>query len=166
MQNNLTKAGPKLTDPKIRFWRFVRKTPTCWEWTAYIHPTGYGVLSNRRRHFIKAHRLSYEIHKGKIPTDLCVCHSCDNRWCVNPEHLWLGTRQQNTADMMMKERDWHPHGESISWAKLTDKNVKRIRKIYTKRGFYTLQKLADTFHVRPSTIYRIIKRSSWKHVIE
>lgn len=100
----------KIVDIRERFHtKYVANLVTkCWLWTGARKAHGPGayygkicVLRNRRA---SAHRVSYEIHKGPIPTGMLVCHSCDTPLCVNPEHLWLGTAQDNTTDMMRKGR--------------------------------------------------------------
>lgn len=75
----------------------------CWEWQLSKTPQGYGQAMYRRKRW-RAHRLSYTAFKGEIPEGLCVCHTCDNRKCVNPEHLWLGTRGDNNKDCSGKGR--------------------------------------------------------------
>lgn len=75
----------------------------CWEWNRNLSQSGYGCMKAMGFN-IKAHRLSYEIHKGSIPEGMFVCHSCDNRKCVNPNHLWIGTNKDNMLDMSIKGR--------------------------------------------------------------
>lgn len=103
-----------------RFMEQVSPEPNtgCWLWmgslTGYVHPI-YGALCVDGTTFA-AHRLSHRIFKGH-PGVLDVCHECDNPWCVNPQHLWLGTRQQNMADRQRKGRHWRaraPH-KSNPW---------------------------------------------------
>lgn len=94
-----------------RFWDKVNKTDTCWEWTGKISRTGYGEITKSVSHFktyFRTHRFSYELHFGKIKDGLFVCHSCDNRKCVNPVHLFLGTIEENHKDMVAKNRHYTP----------------------------------------------------------
>lgn len=87
-----------------RFWSHVDKSGTCWPWTAYCHPTGYGIFNLRKGRWMYAHRMAYELAKGPIPYDKFVCHTCDTPPCCNPAHLWPGTHQENMADMRKKGR--------------------------------------------------------------
>lgn len=87
-----------------RFFSKVEKTETCWNWTACKRgKAGYGAI-NVNGKVKDAHRLSYELHKGEIPEGLMVLHTCDNRLCVNPEHLFLGTAKDNWHDGFNKGR--------------------------------------------------------------
>lgn len=76
----------------------------CWEWTGGKNNVGYGMFRDGAG-MRTAHRVSYELHKGKIPKGKHVCHSCDNPKCVNPDHLWVGTHQDNMQDRSRKNRN-------------------------------------------------------------
>ena len=97
-----------------RFFQKVQKTPNCWFWTASKRNKGYGafVYPSINGDIVqgRAHRFSWEVHHGKIPENLCVLHKCDVPACVNPSHLFLGTKRQNNLDMVKKGR--HRHGTS------------------------------------------------------
>lgn len=118
---------PGRRDPRVRFWSKVEPRPSgCWEWTGATRRGGYGVfvyrLASYRVRQDTAHRLSWEMLYGPVPDGLLVCHSCDNRRCVRPSHLWLGTDQDNSDDKMRKgrsnlaSRSWRPrsHGTKLS----------------------------------------------------
>src|SRR5438034_5336909 len=100
-------AMPKITleHKRIRFWKTVLMTPTCWLWTGSIRPDGRGWTTfGRERGIILAHRLAWELTNGPIPDGIAVCHHCDNPRCVRPDHLFLGTQRDNLRDMRKKGR--------------------------------------------------------------
>lgn len=99
-----------------RFWKKVNKTDSCWVWTACTCGDGYGFFSNTGGEE-RAHRFSYELHYGKIPIGMYVCHKCDNPLCVNPEHLFLGTHADNMQDKKNKDRTYKPYGNKYSLGK-------------------------------------------------
>jgi len=134
-----------------RFFHHVEKTPACWLWTAAKTPR-YGSFYVDGRNKL-AHRYSYEIHKGRIPKGLYVCHTCDNPSCVNPDHLFLGSAKDNTDDMMTKGRGMWPSGTRHHLSRLSDDDVTCIR---SQKGLQTQSRLAAKFGVDQSHISRIM----------
>lgn len=88
-----------------RFFSKINKTDSCWIWISATSHNGYGVFWLNGGN-IRAHRLSYKIHNGDIPEYIHVLHRCDNRICVNPDHLFLGTHSDNMKDMVIKKRHY------------------------------------------------------------
>ena len=101
----------------------------CWVWTGGRNRQGYGRVMIDGRSWL-AHRLAWIVYRGPIPDGLCVCHSCDNPPCVNPDHLWLGTRADNNRDAIAKGRLKLKMG---SERKLTADQVRAARAIYPRR---------------------------------
>lgn len=128
----------------------------CWNWQGNLSSHGYGRVSYDGK-YIGAHRGSYIVHVGEIPNGLVICHKCDNRACVNPDHLFLGTYSDNMQDASNKKR--LPLGEDKVSSKLTNDNVINIRK--DKRSN---SEIADEYGVFRTTIARIKKRITWCHI--
>ena len=132
----------------------------CWLWLGKLNDYGYGSVQYPDGACRVTHRISYEDAHGPIPVGLCVLHRCDTRCCVNPSHLFLGTRAENSADMVAKGRS--PRGAANHFAKLTDKLVADI---ISAAGGASLRELGRRFGVHQSTVGRILSRQTWKHVI-
>lgn len=145
---------------EYKFWNKVKKTRACWFWIGFRSPKGYGILSNEGK-LQRAHRVSWVIHNGTIPKNILVCHSCDNPSCVNPNHLWLGTTQENTADRNAKGRQDHPTGIKHPMSKLTEENVREIRNL---KGKIVQKEIARKFNVSEATISQIYHRLIWSHL--
>jgi hypothetical protein len=125
----------------------------------YKSKKGYGVMHIGRK-LLSTHRISYEIHIGKIPAGMCVCHKCDNPQCVNPSHLFLGTNLDNTKDKMNKGRHVASPGEKNGAAKLTEKQALEIYKLYSLG--HSSCKLAIIYGVSPPMIRNIVKHKNWR----
>lgn len=136
------------------------KPDECWEWQGTIETGGYGVFSWESKS-VKAHRFVWETTNGDIPAGMFICHKCDNRPCCNPDHLFLGTHEDNMADMTRKGRE--AKGEMNGSAILTEKEVMAIRKEYA-HGNVSCQELGDKYGVAGATISHIIRRVIWKHI--
>ncbi len=140
-----------------RFWSRVRKTENCWIWDGSRKSDGYGLffLSNKGKRFLYAHRVSLIVHGVHVPEHLCVIHTCDNPICVRPDHLRIGTKQQNSTDMVDKGRSGHPR------KKLTANDALAIRAAHAS-GQFTWNDIANQFNITPFHVWRIITRRCWK----
>lgn len=141
---------------KERFFKKVSKEKECWIFHGAKDGSGYGMFWDQKS-YIKAHRFSYIIHVGEIPNGMCVCHKCDIRSCVNPDHLFLGTIADNNKDKARKNRAARQPGELHGMCKLTQASVDEIRSVKNPH----LPTLAKRFGVSKSQISRIIRNERW-----
>ena len=144
-----------------RFWEKVNKTDDCWEWTAYKNVGGYGVIKIDKK-LVLAHRAALILEGVDIPSGMCVCHTCDNRACVNPDHLWIGTQKDNMRDAASKGRLSSPPfvGSDHPNAKLSEDDIISIRSDERPYG-----EIIKDYPVSKQTIGKIKNNLKWKHVV-
>lgn len=138
----------------------------CWGWNRYIHPDGYGLLCcymRKSSYTLRAHRVSYELFKGAVPKDKHVLHQCDNRYCCNPNHLYLGTDKDNALDIIQRGHNpgWIQKGDRV-WAKLVSENKRKFSdediikmKKLIKKG-WSQKQIANKYGVNPSNVSRAL----------
>jgi hypothetical protein len=139
-----------------RFWRFVEPDPNsgCWLWSGAHDKDGYGLIRENYKN-VRAHRLSYEMHKGAVGADLMVCHRCDVPSCVNPDHLFLGDNSDNQIDCARKGRN--------ASQKLTVDAVREMRRIWAAdNGSH--KRLVEQFGVSSGIVSQIVNGRKWRHV--
>jgi len=174
-----------------RFWAKVEKTDACWLWAGTVYGSNsYGRMWDGKK-TLGAHRFSFELHGGEIPAGMLVCHHCDTPTCVRPDHLFLGTSQDNSDDAVQKRRmcrgddHWQrkyperrltgdrngsrthrhllPRGEKNKNSRATEEAVRQIRALYAD-GF-SQDRIAERFGLAQNTVSAIVRRVTWAHVI-
>lgn len=149
-----------------RFWSRVNRgqPDACWPWGRLRNPQTYGRATMQfdngtppRRLF--AHRTAYELAVGPIPEGLCVCHHCDQPYCCNPAHLFLGTHQDNVDDMRAKGGVSKSFGTDNPASKLSETQAQVIRR-HHERGV-SVADLSALFEVKPATVRKIIRGETW-----
>ena len=162
-----TKRDGKTPGKKPReFWSLVEKTDDCWLWRGSVnHVHGYGYYYHRGSH--RAHRYAYIECVGPVPAGLVVCHKCDNKLCVRPDHLFAGSQADNIADKVAKGRQ--ARGAAIGNAKLTSEDVAAIRSNHRKgkhKGEWTTAWIAAKYQIDKSNVRIIANRlRNWQHVL-
>lgn len=143
------------------FWNKVnqKSSEECWEWQGNIHQYGYGRIMVDDQLKL-AHRVSYRINKSE-PGDMCVLHKCDNPPCVNPYHLFLGTREDNNKDAARKGRTVGHAGSDNPNGELTEEDIKEIRQFPKS---VSNREIAEAYGVSTSTIGCILRKETWNHV--
>ena len=123
----------------------------CLEYSGTLDDKGYGARLTRDGRYLRPHQHAWETINGRIPDGMCVLHSCDTRLCINPDHLFLGTRADNMRDMAAKGR---------AHSKLTKSKVRRIRKMYAN-GRLSQSRLAVVFGISQGQISNVVRRNDW-----
>lgn len=158
-------SGPELAKRKAKSMRekFDEKwlgepNSGCWLWTATINPGGYASINSGRRannRTLRAHRVSWELHYGPIPSGLLVCHRCDTRSCVNPAHLFLGTYTDNNRDKVAKGKQ--PSGDSHGSTVINSEIARTIKESSERSGI-----LAARFNISARHVAAIRSGELWK----
>jgi hypothetical protein len=144
--------------------RYIPDSNGCWIWQGCVNTNGRGYLTHRYKNY-QAHRFSWVIHRGEIPQGMLVLHRCDVPLCVNPDHLFIGTAADNTADMMRKGRNRSGGGKNPVYgmrnphAKLTDADVMWIRLDPRSQNA-----IARDFGIGQDQVSRIKNRQRWAHL--
>jgi len=141
--------------------RVIRHEDACWEWSGSFKD-GYGTIKKHKKNYL-AHRFSWEQSFGPIPNGLYVCHSCDNRQCTKPGHLFLGTHKDNMADMIGKKRNRGATGENNRSAVLNEELVAIIK--YMLLNNKSPSYISNNLNVSRNAIYAIKYNHTWKHVL-
>lgn len=154
-----------LANPILRFEEKVERIPFsgCWLWTGSCSHNGYGFFRFDGKN-TQAHRVSYKLFRGEIPDGLFVCHHCDVPCCVNPDHLFVGSRRDNLNDAKKKGRNkllGRP-GERHYLTTFKDEDVIEIRKL-SKNG-EACAHIARMYGKSETAIRWIIQRKSWQHL--
>lgn len=132
----------------------------CWLWSGGLNEKGYGRLKFANGRSVYAHRFSFELKYGPIPESLCACHKCDTPSCVNPEHIFVGTRGDNNSDSKSKGRS--AIGDKNGCVKLKEKDVKHIR--FLMQLGLTQRDVASAYEVSQATIQHVSNHKSWSHI--
>jgi len=149
-----------------RFWKKVERSDTCWNWLGSKSEDGYGWFTENKK-TITAHRYSYLLHKGEIPEGNLIRHTCDNRDCVNPDHLILGTPADNSLDMILRDRQ--AKGDKNGAAVLTEAQAREILEEYktdkqSGRLYGSLARLSQKYGVDKQVVSRLTAGKTWRHL--
>lgn len=154
----------KKQSPIIRFFSKVDKMSHpcgCWIFNGTISREGYGRfrLGNK---LMSAHRAAWILTHGSVPSNLLICHSCDNRRCVNPKHLFIGTAKDNVIDKITKHREYYLRGEQLPQTKLNSSDVLLIKSLLLNNIKQNV--IAQYFNITQSVISRIKNNKTWRHI--
>ncbi len=162
--SNTKRIGRPPVPMHQRFWRYVSKSNGCWDWSGCLAPNGYGRLQVDGK-CKDAHRVSWELHNGQVPHGLHVLHRCDNRKCVRPDHLFLGTHRENMEDMKRKGRAEGPKKLSAQEVAAIREMCRRFPPTLNRKAisFGVASFLGRWFAVSQPNISDIASQKIWRH---
>jgi hypothetical protein len=167
--DGLPRRKPRRRDIRSRFWDKVdrRGDDECWPWLAGHTCCGYGAFRVEGVTTL-ASRAAWHLFVGPIPEGMCVLHHCDNRWCTNYiTHLFLGTQEENIADMVSKGRNWVHEGEAHVRAKLTAAQVQRFReRCQQEPKAEVIQDYMSKWDVSKSMLEHIYYERTWRQCLK
>ncbi len=153
-----------------RFWNKIKIVGVnqCWLWNRFTTPKGYGrfiISISWKKYNLYAHIVAWIIHNQRdVPLGMNILHSCiATRNCCNPRHLRIGTDQENVDDMVNQGRARKAKGQGHAMAKLTEKEVIKIRKLHSS-GKYSVCELAQMFGIVYTCVWKIVRRKTWTHI--
>jgi hypothetical protein len=142
--------------------RILRQDPaTCWPWLGAIR-NGYGAIKHNGR-VLSAHVVAWVLANGDIPPEAIICHTCDDRICCNPAHLYAGSPASNVRDSYARRAITRPHGQEKPNAKLTDDLVTLVLSLRRCLGWSGVR-IAGELDLNRSTVNNVIGRAAWSHV--
>jgi hypothetical protein len=156
--------------PEERFWSYVNRTESCWLWIGRWNANGYGMLLTPNGR-VRAPQFSWELHSGRpVPDGLWVLHKCDTPACVNPEHLFLGTRSDNMKDAAAKGRlaqQKNPERNKAARAKLAKLSPDDVRAIRLRHaeGGITLEAIGVSYGVTKHAVWRVVHGKVWTDIV-
>jgi|WetSurMetagenome_2_1015567.scaffolds.fasta_scaffold34565_3 hypothetical protein len=157
MKNN--KRNYHIINPEERFWNKVNiKDSECWEWKGAIGSDGYGHFGVSKGKIVLAHRYSFVLSGKVLKNKEVVMHICNNKKCVNPNHLESGSQSDNMKDAASKNR--MKYGENHHMTKLNKKQINQIRMLW-KKGLITQKNISKLFKTSQQTISRIVNNKIW-----
>lgn len=146
---------------KDRFMAHVAQGDGCWLWKASTMNTGYGQFGHKGT-MRAAHRVSYELHVGPIPSGLSVLHSCDNKLCVNPKHLRAGTHSENIKEAYERNRRARPNVTGERHPRASIKFIDAVRMRDLRASGMTVTAIADRYGVKRSLVSDVVTGRCWR----